>query len=231
VRVRRGVYASARFAAKAGEDPGLGQALLVSAAVGAQSLRDAVASHQTAALIHGISLLKTPPSDIVWLTRPQGRYRGGAVKGVMFHSAALPQGHVTVRYGVRLTTGARTVLDLARSLPYIDGVAAADSALHVRATAKAELRKVLLDCANWPGIDAARRVVEFSDQLSESVLTSTRQYSGKAKKSDGCDEAPGPAAVPHCHCPKCRAMPGGRREQQWPGFATRREIRGLGAST
>jgi len=171
VRIRRGVYASRGFVDKAENQPALGHALRVGAALCGRSERDAVASHQSAALIHDISLLKAPLRDVVWLTRPQGRHRGGG-QGVLFHSAALPAAHVTTMFGVRLTNGARTVIDLARSLPVVDGVTAADSALHARITTKAELRRTLAGCARWPGIDKARRVVEFSDELSESALES-----------------------------------------------------------
>jgi very-short-patch-repair endonuclease len=171
VRIRRGVYASRGFADKASNQPVAGHVLQAGAALCGRSSCGAVASHQSAALIHEISLLGAPDRDVVWLTRPQGRYRGEG-RGVRFHSAALPPGHVTTRYGVRLTTGARTVIDLARSLPYLDAVAAADSALQARITTRPELRRVMADCAGWPGIDQARRAVEFSDELSESVLES-----------------------------------------------------------
>jgi hypothetical protein len=172
VRVRRGVYTTRRFMDQAKEKAVLWQVLQVASAVCGQSARDAVASHQSAALIHGISLLNAPDADSVCLTRPPGRYRGAGVPGVRFHSAALPAAHVVNRYGVRLTAAARTVVDLARSLPYLEGVAIADSALHERITTKAELRRMLGDCAGWPGIGEARRVVEFSDELAESVLES-----------------------------------------------------------
>jgi Protein of unknown function (DUF559) len=172
VRVRRGVYTTRAFMNKAKEKAAVWQALQVASAVCGLSARDGVASHQTAALIHGISLLNAADPGIVCLTRPPDRYRGGGLPGVRFHSAALPPAHVESRYGVQLTAGARTVVDLARSVPHLDGVAIADSALHERITTKAELRLMLADCAGWPGIGQARRVVEFSDELAESVLES-----------------------------------------------------------
>ena len=172
VRVRRGVYTTRGFMSKAAEKSVLSEVLRVASAVCVQPARDAAASHQSAAVIHGISLLNPPEVGLVCLTRPPGRYRGGGVPGVRFHSAALPPAHVVTRYGVLLTSGARTVVDLARSLPHLEAVAVADSALHARITTKAELRRMLADCARWPGIGEARRVVEFSDELAESVLES-----------------------------------------------------------
>lgn len=172
VRVRRGVYTTRGFMSKAAEKSVLSEVLRVASAVCVQPARDAAASHQSAAVIHGMSLLNPPEADLVYLTRPPDRYRGGGVPGVRFHSAALPPAHVVTQHGVLLTTGARTVVDLARSLPHLAAVAVADSALHARITTKAELRRMLADCAHWPGIGAARRVVEFSDELAESVLES-----------------------------------------------------------
>jgi hypothetical protein len=172
VRVRRGVYTTRALMTKAAEKSVLWQVLQVASAVCVQSARDAAASHQTAAVIHGLSLLNRPDAGIVQLTRPPGRYRGSGVPGVRFHSAALPPAHVVTRHGVRLTTVARTVVDLARSLPHLEAVAVADSALYARTTTKAELRRMLADCAGWPRIGEARHVVEFSDELAESVLES-----------------------------------------------------------
>src|SRR5580658_60262 len=70
VRVRRGVYTTRGFMDQAKAKAVVWQVLQVASAVCGQSARDAVASHQTAALIHGISLLNAPDADIVRMTRP-----------------------------------------------------------------------------------------------------------------------------------------------------------------
>jgi len=64
------------------------------------------------------------------------------------------------------------VVDLARTLPFMDGVVVADSALRLRMVRKAELTAVLDRCAQWRGAERARRVVEFCDGRAESVLES-----------------------------------------------------------
>jgi hypothetical protein len=74
--------------------------------------------------------------------------------------------------GVPVTTVARTVVDLARELPFPAGVVAADSALHRRRVTRAELAAVLRTCAGWPRIERARRVIEFADRRAESALES-----------------------------------------------------------
>lgn len=174
VRLRRGVYATAGFAGQAGKNEVLEHFVQVSAAIQAQykDRAEVAASHQSAAILHQISLLEAPEQGTVWLTRPPGRYRGDLLRGIRLHSAALPPGHVATLRGTRVTSPARTVLDLARSLPYTGGVVASDSALQARIVAKDQLRELLPFFAGWPGADKARRVVEFSDPLAASPLES-----------------------------------------------------------
>jgi len=73
---------------------------------------------------------------------------------------------------VPVTSVARTVVDLARTTSFRSGVVVADSALHDKKTAEADLRAVVASCTRWPGIERARRVVEFSDSRSESPFES-----------------------------------------------------------
>ncbi len=130
-------------------------------------------SHHSAAVIHGLDLL-TPwrPGGAITVTRPVGLGSGTGRAGVHVHVAALPGEHVTVRGGVRVTSVARTVVDLARTSPFRDGVVVADSALRNGQTSKDELLAVVAACAKWPGIRRARMVVDFCDGKSESVLES-----------------------------------------------------------
>ena len=61
---------------------------------------------------------------------------------------------------------------MSRKCSFIEGVVVADSALRQRKTTKAELDELLKACQRTPGMRKARRVVEFSDGRSESVLES-----------------------------------------------------------
>jgi len=79
---------------------------------------------------------------------------------------------VTKRYGVAVTTAARTVADLARTGTFMEGVVVADAALYERHASKSELRRVLAGCERWPGTSRARQVIDFADGLAESVLES-----------------------------------------------------------
>jgi hypothetical protein len=69
--------------------------------------------------------------------------------------------------GLRLTSLARTVVDLGRSLPFDQAVAAGDAALRMGCP-QDELADVLDLSRGRPGVTGARRVVNFSDARSES---------------------------------------------------------------
>jgi hypothetical protein len=170
IRLARGVYATAEFAGVLRRLP-VGEGLLAGGAAVTALSRGAVVSHQAAAQIHELDLLLPPPAHIA-ITRPPGNPRSSRVPGVLVHSAALPAGHVGGRLGVPVTTVSRTVVDLARTLSFREGVVVADSALRQNRTSKKDLRAVVAGCPRWPGIQQAKEVVEFADGLAESVLES-----------------------------------------------------------
>jgi Protein of unknown function (DUF559) len=168
VPVGHGAYARAAVATVA-SGPAGEQALRLASVLAVASPGD-VGSHHSAAVIHGLDLLGWLP-PYVGVTRPPGGSKKSRA-GVNAHIAALPPEHVTTRGGIRLTSVARTVVDLARASSFRSGVVVADSALRSNQTSKAELQSVITDCARWPGISRAKLVVEFADGLSESVLES-----------------------------------------------------------
>jgi very-short-patch-repair endonuclease len=173
-QVRRGVYATKHAMDIAAKDPSQAHALRVAAvrvAVRVAAGNDVVASHHSAALLHGLDLLKEAPGTVVTLTRSPAK-RSRSRVGVLFHAAELPDEHVTRQYGMPVTTVARTVIDLARTFTFMEGVVVADSALHAQMTTKAELARVIDFCGRWPQIEQARQVVAFSNGLAESVLES-----------------------------------------------------------
>lgn len=172
VQLRRGAYATSGILAQAASDPGLRHALDV-AAVRATRGSALVASHQSAATLHGLRLLKAMPAGVVTLTIPPGTRKGSYGRsGVICHAADLPESQVTSLYGVPATTACRTVTDIARSSSFMEGVVVVDSALYERYTSKAELRRTLAACARWPGIARASEVVDFASQLAESAFES-----------------------------------------------------------
>lgn len=171
VRVWHGVYATRSAVEWAKGSPARGHALLV-IAVCASVGRDSVASHQSAALIHGLDLFPRSPDKVI-LTRPTAR-RSGRLRSdrLFFHAAELPDDHVTQLLGAKVTTVPRTVVDLARVSSFMSAVVTADCALRVDATTREALIATCDACAGWPGIRRARRAVDFSDPRAESVLES-----------------------------------------------------------
>jgi len=129
------------------------------------------ASHGSAALIHGLSRLGRP-SGRVRLTcdRGRGRYRRLDIDARL-HVAGLPIEHVIFVHGVPVTTPARTVVDLSRTVSFRGGVVLADSALRA-GTTQEDLRAVLGYCRRWPGRRRAVAVAEFASGLAESPLES-----------------------------------------------------------
>ena len=170
ISLERGVYASAELAERLRLVPA-GEIVLRTAAALATSRPGAVASHQTAARLHGLDLIGRP-SPLVAITRPRGAGSRSGKPSVQVHVARLPARHVGRRFDIPVTTVARTVIDLARTMEFRDGVVVADSALRQGLTSKAELRRVLTECQRSRGARNAAQVVEFADRLSESALES-----------------------------------------------------------
>ena len=169
---RTGVYAPAALADSVAGDQAAAHLLQVAAAIAPTRSRVA-GSHRSAAIVHGLSLVGPLRVSRVELTRTRdGQGSRSRRPGILLHVAALPAGHVSWCRGVPVTSVARTVVDLARIVPFAEGVAAADSALRAELTTPGELATVLGQCPRWPGIQRARRVISFADPLAESVLES-----------------------------------------------------------
>jgi hypothetical protein len=165
VALRRGVYAPAPLPA----DPA--GALLVSTAAAVLGLRGgAVASHETAAVLHDLPVVAVPDRPVLTLPRKVTPPRRES--DVDIHAAALPEGHVTARRGIPVTSVARTVVDLGRWLPFRYALITADAALRAGPTDRDDLIRILAACKGWPGVRSARRVVNFADPAAESPLES-----------------------------------------------------------
>lgn len=169
ISLERGVYMVAEVAGRLKQLPG-GDVLIKAAAALCTAGPGAVVSHHTAAQLHGLDLLAA--SSQVTITRAPGQGSRSGKPGICVHAARLPASHVGSRLAIPVTTVARTVIDLARSLDFGGGVVVADSALHDRLTAKSELRRVLAELPRSRGAQRAAHVIEFSDGRSESALES-----------------------------------------------------------
>ena len=161
VRIRRGAYAWS--------DPGQ-DALAVHRALVEATLPtlapDTVLSHRSAAVLHDLPLLGPIPRRVE-VTRSgvrAGKDRGG----VHLHAAGLVAADVVELDGVLLTSPARTIVDLARMLPFEQAVVVGDAALRFGLD-RHELSTALDSANRRPGVAAARRAVAFLDGRSESV--------------------------------------------------------------
>lgn len=164
VRLRTGVFVSAPDLAeveRTGRRPGL-DALAVATALGRPS---AVFSGATAAWVWGLP--RPRGSTTVELTDPQ-RWRRG--RGWLMTRASLPDDEITVRGAYRVTTVARTLVDVARSWPELQAVAAVDAALLRRLTTREELTGVLARQSRVAGIPRSVRAVRLADGRAESWL-------------------------------------------------------------
>jgi hypothetical protein len=161
-RIRRGAYDWAP--ARSPDRRDLHRRLI--AATVRQTSVDAVISHMSAAVLHQLPIWNNQLGK-VHLTRDQSG--GGKVRRyVHLHVAPLADIDVCEMDGLRVTTLARTVLDLLRTLNMERSVPIGDAALRLGLTLE-ELAEVAGRCIGWPGTPQARRAMSFLDARSESA--------------------------------------------------------------
>lgn len=136
------------------------------AAVVSSGVHDAVASHATAARVHGIARPHGNHPEHVTVGRTERRRNR---RDLVFHGRALRLGDVEVRHHVPITTVARTLVDLAASLDRLDAVWAIDDALRRRLCSPVQLDAASARYTSAGGAAAAARIAE-ADGKAESIL-------------------------------------------------------------
>lgn len=132
------------------------------------------ACRRTAAACYGWGLL-VEPGRTVEVATDHGR---GAVAALGVRASQRRSGAVARRVVVkgtaplRLTTPVQTVLDCASSLPLVEAVVVADSALRAGDVSVAELRRAAASLTGQAGADRVRRVLDLCDPEAGSVLES-----------------------------------------------------------
>lgn len=126
----------------------------------------AVVSHASAAVLHRLPLWDTP-LDRVHVTRNR-RSGGRRSRYLHLHAAALAADEIEVVDGIRVTSVARTITDMARELAFEPALVPADAALHRKLVTPAELHEAVERSSNRRGNAAARRVVSFADGGGQS---------------------------------------------------------------
>ena len=129
----------------------------------------AVVSHESAALLWGLELARTPDGHQVTVPRNRSRARH---PGARVHRADLRSADKVERDGIVVTTVLRTVLDLCRSLPLAQAVALVDSALRAGLLTTEELVGAARALPVSPRSRRVAAVVALVDPRSGSVLES-----------------------------------------------------------
>lgn len=155
VSVRPGAYVAAEEL-----DGDVAAHLHAACAAGTQLGPGTVLSHITAALLHGLPLW-APPLGRVHATRDR---RSGSRRNrhLHLHAAALGPDEVVSKNGLLLTSLPRTMLDIARFLPFEQALVPVDAALHEHRVTPEQLREALERAAHRAGNTAARQVLAFA---------------------------------------------------------------------
>ncbi len=140
---------------------------LIEATLGLLTRDDAVISHMSAAVLHGLPLWDTDLSTVHLTCNRDG---GGKQRSCNFvHVSPITETEVVEVDRIRVTSQARTVVDLARGLSAFKAVPIGDAALRQGGVSEPELAEALARCRGWRGVIRARRTVAFLDPRSESV--------------------------------------------------------------
>ena len=160
-RVRRGAYAETP--ASPGNATATHRALL--AATLPQVSPEAVVSHASAALLHGLPVWNDQLA-LVQLTR--NRSGGGKTRPyIRLHARTLGSDEIVLKDRIALTSLARTVLDLSCELNLERSVAVGDAALRM-GMASQDLASALDAAGRRVGIGRARQAAALLDARSES---------------------------------------------------------------
>jgi len=133
-----------------------------------------VYSHETAALLHGLSLWR--PGNDVHVTQPTRTSNASHGADVRNHSAQLADDDVVILEGLPVTSMLRTAVDCARSLSFDRALIVADQCMARGITQRAARTAIDL-LGPSAGVGRASAVIAAADPLSESpgeTLTRSR---------------------------------------------------------
>ena len=127
---------------------------------------EAVASHRTAARVHG---LEVPAGGADGVTIPRTERRPHRAD-LRYHTTALAPEDIVHLDGLRLTTIPRTLVDLCRCEEQFRAVWAVERALALQLVTSDELDAALQRCRGIPGVTRARGRIAAARPLSGSPL-------------------------------------------------------------
>lgn len=162
IHVRRGLFA---------RPPG---GAVIQAIAAARSSKGAVVSHRSAALLHGLPLLRHDSFEPELTVAPSN---GTRVLDAHVHRATLRRRDVVLRMDTEVTSVPRTLIDLGRQHGTEAMVVSSDAALHRHLIRMGDLEDVARACWNWPGIRRATHGLSLLDPRAESPLESVSRLS------------------------------------------------------
>lgn len=128
--------------------------------------RPMVLSHWSAARLYGLAGLP-PTVETIFATDPHEARVG---RNYRISGSVLPEHHVCEVEGWPITTAARTVVDITRSLPFLPGVIVADSALSRGLARSSDLTDTVVECRHIEGNGAAARACVAARAGAQSPL-------------------------------------------------------------
>lgn len=128
-----------------------------------------VFAHVSAAILHELPVPNEALTRCHMIRSTEGH--GNSSRRLLVRKMRLAQDEVETIDGFRVTSLARTAADLARTLPFVWGVAACDAALR-QGLEPAELWHAVTRYERLRGAPRARAVAEFADPRSESPAES-----------------------------------------------------------
>lgn len=126
---------------------------------------DTIVSHATAAVCLGLPVRRAAAAK-VHFTRTTGSPQLRST--VHIHKAKLVEEEITTWFGMRVTTVARTLIDLGRTEECRWAVVSMDAALHRGQITLQDLQEQLLRHPKVAGLRGARRAMLLADSLNES---------------------------------------------------------------
>lgn len=173
----------------------------------------AVASHWSAAVLHGLPIVGRWPEDVhITIPGPGGGVRVGIVR----HTCRLDDSDIVEVDGMFATSVARTVLDIATVASRFTAVAMADRALHIDRfgrrqplATKDELFALWERMLPFRGHVRSRDVIEFAETRAESPLESVSRVT---MREIGCP----PPELQVSHHDEAGFI--GDTDFAWPGF-------------
>lgn len=140
---------------------------LARAAVLSSGVMDAVASHQTAARVHGIAIPDGRWPEHITVARDERRIRR---RELICHGRALAQGEVERRDGVPITTAVRSLLDMSAEVSRLSAVWAIDDAIRREIVSARQIAMSLSARPGGRGDGVIKLRVAEADGRAESIL-------------------------------------------------------------